>query len=148
MPPKRNHEECSQGRKKHKKRILISPEFNSCEKLFFARIPLENLVSRAPGIPILTQQINTKSDLKTTRKKQIALGAQEPFKMGSKIVPESIKLRLQTPTCPSCCSHCLPGCSRNPKMGPQGAKIEAPGGKASQITVSGTKNDYHALLRT
>ena len=45
---------------------------------------------------------------------------------GPKIIPKSMKILLRTTSCPSCCSHGPPRCSRGAKMGCQNAKKKAP----------------------
>ena len=66
-------------------------------------------------------KIGTKSYLETSPNTKSISQPSVPKKIskwGSQIVPKSIKCRLQTPSCPSCCSHDDPRC-------PQAGKIVA-----------------------
>ena len=105
-------------------RIQFLSKISFCETF-----PSEKLASGAQGTPISTQTPVHKTTWKRAGTKNIilALGAQKAFKMEFPNRLKSMRFRLQTPTCPSCCSHCFPGCPRGTKMVLQGAKMEAPG---------------------
>ena len=107
----------------YRNRILA----NNC---FLQYFPCENLVSGAPDVPISMQKLEQKVTWKRARNEKHILSSRCPknFQTGvPNSSPKSVKVRFQTPICPSCCSHSLPGCPRGPKMVPQRANMQGPG---------------------